>query len=171
MKSCRSLSITGIVQGVGFRPFVYSLAKRLSLAGYVLNTSAGVSIELEGDGAAIDRFVEHVREEPPPQAAIFDILIEPAALQEYDDFVIRESAAQKEQFVPVSPEIATCPDCIEELFDPADRRYRYPFLNCSNCFSSQAMIMSTPGLLKWIVSIVAPGIASGVSPKSDAATI
>ena len=125
--------VRGIVQGVGFRPFVYNLAEKLGLAGYVLNSSAGVLIEVEGDRAQIDRFVHLLKENPPPLAQIEDVAIASLEPAGYSAFVIRESVDQPGQLAPVSPDVATCPDCLRDLTTPGNRRFGYPFTNCTNC--------------------------------------
>jgi len=144
MKSRMEINIKGIVQGVGFRPFVYNLAKEYNLLGYVLNDTTGVSIEVEGEKSAVSEFTEKVRNEPPPLAVIFDMQSQPADPLGYEDFVIRESEGQKEKFVPISPEIATCEDCLEEILNPSDRRYRYPFTNCTNCGPRFTIVKDIP---------------------------
>jgi hydrogenase maturation protein HypF len=140
----RQIRIRGIVQGVGFRPFVHNLAQRLELAGYVLNSSAGVVTEVEGSEAALDRFVESVRREAPPLARIEEMLVSEIAPLGERDFVIRESQAQEGEFVLVSPDVATCPDCHRDFTDPANRRYGYAFTNCTNCGPRYTIIRDIP---------------------------
>ncbi len=125
--------ITGIVQGVGFRPFVYNLAQRLSLKGWVRNTSGGVEIEIEGDEKSIKDFNIFIMKEAPPLAVIDHIKHDPIPIRGYTDFQIYHSASSPEAFQPISPDISICPDCLSELFNPGDRRYLYPFINCTNC--------------------------------------
>jgi hydrogenase maturation protein HypF len=129
----KQVSVHGIVQGVGFRPFVYNLAQKLGLSGYVLNSSAGVLIEVEGDPAQVDVFVREVEENPPPLAQVEDIST--ATLDAVGDvaFSIRESVDQPGQPAPVSPDVATCPDCLRDFETPGNRRFGYPFTNCTNC--------------------------------------
>ncbi|MBI4222052.1 MAG: carbamoyltransferase HypF [Planctomycetes bacterium] len=126
------IQITGTVQGVGFRPFVYNLAKKYNLKGFCLNDSRGILIEVQGE--LIDRFIEEIRTSPPPLSRIEEltsrVLVDGEA---YKDFSIRESMSLEGSFTFVSPDIATCHDCLRELFDPLDRRYYYPFINCTNC--------------------------------------
>jgi len=127
------IRIRGIVQGVGFRPFVYNLARRLGLSGYVLNSSAGVVIEAEGPADQLERFVGLLATHAPPLALIEDLeLIElsPAGLSGFD---IRESVDDPGHLLPVSPDVSTCPDCLADFRDPQNRRYGYPFTNCTNC--------------------------------------
>lgn len=138
------INIKGIVQGVGFRPFIYNLARSLNLYGYVLNNTTGVSIEVEGEQADIKEFIESVRTHPPPQSEIFEIQSAHTDPAGYEDFKIRESEGVEEKFVPISPELATCKDCISELFDPEDRRYRYPFINCTNCGPRFTIVQDIP---------------------------
>jgi hydrogenase maturation protein HypF len=127
------LRVSGIVQGVGFRPFVHALATRHGLQGYVLNDSGGVVIEVEGPADRVEAFPGRLRAEAPPASRIFSIDAsrhEPAG---YRGFEIRHSLIREGRDVPIPPDIATCGDCLREVFDPADRRHRYPFTNCTNC--------------------------------------
>lgn len=138
------LYVTGVVQGVGFRPFVYGLALRYELAGFVGNDGGGVFIEIEGDVASIAAFYEALIEECPPAAFIEDVQsvrIEPTGAT---GFAIRESRTAPRAHTLVSPDLSICPDCLRELFDPADRRYRYPFINCTNCGPRFTIIRETP---------------------------
>jgi hydrogenase maturation protein HypF len=144
MKCRTQISIKGIVQGVGFRPFIYNLAKKYELKGYVLNNTSGVNIEVEGESSVIDEFIQKVKSEPPPQAVIFEMHSQNIEPLGYEDFTIRKSDDQEEKFVPISPEIATCKDCIKELFDPSDHRYRYPFINCTNCGPRFTIVKDIP---------------------------
>lgn len=129
-----SITVRGIVQGVGFRPFIYHLAHKYGLHGWVYNSSGGVVIEAEGNVMDLSCFIRDISETPPPLAHIESLEVHSAlALQGDKEFVIRESSAEEGDFVPVSPDIAVCPDCLRELFDPQDRRFRYPFINCTNC--------------------------------------
>ena len=139
------VQVRGIVQGVGFRPFVYSLARRHSLKGLVLNNATGVLIDVEGDADAIEQFIEEIKTDAPPLALVESVEpscdLEPA---HYEDFRIVESADAGEKFVPVSADVATCADCLREMSDPADRRYRYPFINCTNCGPRFTIIEAVP---------------------------
>jgi hydrogenase maturation protein HypF len=139
----KKIRIRGIVQGVGFRPFVYRLARCLRLRGFVRNTTNGVEIEMEGKSADIERFLERVRSDAPPAARIDGIINERPTRVKYDGFSIRESKASR-GFTQISPDIATCPDCLHEMYDPADRRYRFPFINCTNCGPRYSIITGTP---------------------------
>ena len=140
----RQIRIRGVVQGVGFRPFVHNLARRLGLAGYVLNSSAGVVAEVEGAPDALDSFVESLRSEAPPLARIEEMLVAEIDPLGERDFAIRESRAREGEFVLVSPDVATCPDCYRDLTDPANRRYGYAFTNCTNCGPRYTIIRDIP---------------------------
>lgn len=129
----RRYRVTGIVQGVGFRPFVFTLATRLGLTGFVGNDSSGVFVEVQGPAATLDSFAALLQSETPPLAHIEQITFRALPLQATHDFVIAHSEADPNQRTLISPDQAICADCLRELFDPADRRYRYPFINCTNC--------------------------------------
>jgi len=129
----KQIRVRGIVQGVGFRPFAFNLAQRLQLAGYVLNSSAGVLMELEGDPAQIESFLCELRENPPPLAQIEDISVENLDPVGYNSFSIRESVDVPGQLAPVSPDVSTCADCLRDFQTPGNRRFGYPFTNCTNC--------------------------------------
>jgi hydrogenase maturation protein HypF len=129
----RQIRVHGIVQGVGFRPFVYNLARKLGLSGYVLNSSAGVLIEVEGDSARVEFFLRELEQNPPPLAQIEDISAAPLDAVGDAAFSIRESVDQPGQVAPISPDVATCPDCLRDLQTPGNRRFGYPFTNCTNC--------------------------------------
>ena len=133
-KSRFSIEVTGIVQGVGFRPFIYRSAYKYGLSGWVCNSSGGVVIEAEGERKNIEEFVREIRKSPPPLAHIESIKVrDHLPILGYNSFEIRESLEKEGHFVPVSPDIGICEDCLRELFDPHDRRYQYPFINCTNC--------------------------------------
>jgi hydrogenase maturation protein HypF len=136
--------VEGIVQGVGFRPFVHALATRLGLAGFVGNDAAGVFVEVEGDPAAVAGFAAALEREAPPLAVIDRVGVTAAEPTGAAAFVIAPSVAGGERSTLVSPDTATCADCLRELLDPADRRYRYPFVNCTNCGPRFTIITSTP---------------------------
>jgi hydrogenase maturation protein HypF len=138
------LRITGVVQGVGFRPFVYGLAKSLGLAGWVLNTSEGVFAVVEGDTAAIDTFARDVRALAPAQAVVQTVEVAEVTAEGLAGFEIRESRDDPGAMTLVSPDIATCPACLAEMRDPADRRHRYPFTNCTNCGPRFTIIEDVP---------------------------
>ncbi|MBI5643423.1 MAG: carbamoyltransferase HypF [Deltaproteobacteria bacterium] len=143
MDDSARIHITGIVQGVGFRPFVYNLASRHNLKGFCLNDSEGVIIEVQG--GAISSFIEELKTSAPPLSKIETITVEPLSRSGvFTDFTIRESSAQEGKFVLVSPDIAICADCFRELFDPADRRHLYPFINCTNCGPRYSIVKDIP---------------------------
>ena len=132
-RAATRLSVRGVVQGVGFRPFVYSLAQRHALTGWVRNTSAGVEILVEGAAADVEAFIEALPREAPPRSHIAAFERAGAAAEGAAAFRILESAVDADAYQLVSPDIATCDDCRAELCDPRDRRHRYPFTNCTNC--------------------------------------
>ncbi len=144
----RLLEVTGIVQAVGFRPFVYRLARELQLDGRVRNTAGRVEIEVAGTPSQLEAFAARLRAEAPPRARIETVTMRALAEQRMpapgSGFAILESvaAAFTERLFP--PDIATCDDCLRELFDPADRRYRYPFINCTNCGPRATIIEDLP---------------------------
>jgi len=140
----KKISVRGVVQGVGFRPFVYRLAHKHGLAGWVLNHSGGVEIEVEGPAAALAAFVRDLEALAPPLARIEGIEVADAMPVGYTTFEIRHSVAEEGRYQLISPDIATCPDCLRELLDPANRRYRYPFTNCTNCGPRFTIIADIP---------------------------
>jgi hydrogenase maturation protein HypF len=140
----RAIVVHGVVQGVGFRPFVYGLASRLNLAGFVKNRSGVVVIEVEGDSQSLNSFLSVIRERPPRLAKIDGITWEGRSPRGDCDFRIESSDHESAAGIYVSPDVAVCDDCLRELFDPADRRYRYPFLNCTNCGPRLTIVKSAP---------------------------
>ena len=136
--------VTGTVQGVGFRPYVYRLAGELSLGGFVLNDAHGVLIEVEGDSDAVDRFVARLSSGAPPLAVLERVDVEERSASGDVAFTIRESVSGEVPDAPVTPDTATCDDCLRELFDPADRRFRYPFINCTNCGPRFTIVRGVP---------------------------
>jgi hydrogenase maturation protein HypF len=144
MNERRHITVEGVVQGVGFRPFVYGLAVRNGLAGFVLNDTAGVTIELEGEPPALETFLTHLREQPPPLARIENVDCRIIPSKGESAFNIVGSQGDEERSVLISPDTPTCDDCLKELFDPADRRYRYPFINCTNCGPRFTIIKDVP---------------------------
>ena len=131
------------MQGVGFRPFVFGLARRHGLAGFVLNDGRGVLIEAEGATAALDAFASALLEQAPPLARIDAVETERLSARGELEFVIRRSAVTGRSAL-VPPDTATCDDCLRELFDPGDRRYRYPFVNCTQCGPRFTIVLSVP---------------------------
>jgi len=138
------IRVRGVVQGVGFRPFVYQLALEHGLKGWVCNTSSGVNIEVEGEASRIDLFLSGLRSDPPPLSRIEEIQCEYIAPRGYQSFEIRPSVPQEGAFQRISPDVATCHACRRELFDPEDRRYRYPFINCTHCGPRLTIIKDIP---------------------------
>ena len=139
----RRLRVLGVVQGVGFRPFVYGLATRHGLAGFVLNDGEGVVVEAEGDAQALDRFTAAIPAEAPPLARVDSVASERVPARGEREFRIETSAATgRTALIPA--DVATCDDCLRELFDPADRRYRYPFVNCTQCGPRFTIVVDVP---------------------------
>ncbi|HHJ05890.1 MAG TPA: carbamoyltransferase HypF [Anaerolineae bacterium] len=138
------IEIHGAVQGVGFRPFVYRLAAELALTGWVVNNARGVFIEAEGPKAALETFLQRLSSDKPPLAMIQSLDAEWLAPVNFEDFQIRRSDAAGAKTVLVLPDAATCADCLREVFNPADRRYRYPFTNCTNCGPRFSIIQALP---------------------------
>jgi hydrogenase maturation protein HypF len=136
--------VEGTVQGVGFRPYVFRLATELALAGYVLNDEHGVLLEVEGGGAAVNEFLHRLALEPPPLAVLERVVCEDRKPRGAAGFEIRQSRRAGTAAVPVSADTATCAECLRELFDPADRRFRYPFINCTNCGPRFTIVRSVP---------------------------
>lgn len=144
MGAARSVKIRGVVQGVGFRPFVYRVATELNLAGWVLNGEEGVSIHIEGGDAALDEFLRRLKSEAPPAASIVEIEVAPAAPEGFDRFFIKESERNSRPTVRISPDLPVCAECAIELTDPANRRFRYPYINCTNCGPRYTVILALP---------------------------
>lgn len=138
------IHVTGIVQGVGFRPFIYGLAQRHALLGWVRNTSAGVDIEVSGPPDALDAFATAITAEAPPLARVEQVAITPISPNGYTKFEILHSAALEGAYQPISPDVCICDDCLREIFDPAIRRYRYAFTNCTNCGPRFTIIQDIP---------------------------
>jgi len=143
-QAAKHIELTGVVQGVGFRPFVYNLALAHGLRGWVRNTSAGVEIEVEGVADALDAFVNGLTSQAPPLARIESVSATDVVPNGQDSFVILHSVPQAGAYQLVSPDIATCADCLRELLDPQDRRYGYPFINCTNCGPRFTIIEDIP---------------------------
>lgn len=138
------VEIGGAVQGVGFRPFVYRLAKELGLKGWVNNSPQGVSIEVEGCHTDVEGFLRRVQSETPPHAQI-DHLVSTSLLDAgFEEFIIKPSDNSGEKTTCVLPDLATCDDCVHEIFDPSNRRYRYPFTNCTHCGPRFSIITALP---------------------------
>lgn len=143
--SARRIRVTGVVQGVGFRPFIYTLAIQHQLIGWVRNTSAGVDIEVEGVLENLDAFTRSISTEAPPLARIESVKSEEIGLNGgYERFEIRHSHGVEGAYQPISPDVATCDDCLKEIFDTEDRRHRYAFTNCTNCGPRFTIIQDIP---------------------------
>ena len=138
------LTISGAVQGVGFRPFVYALASRSHLSGFVGNESGGVFIEVEGEQKDLQDFLRRLREDAPPLAHITEIKTEKIRIQNDNNFRIVESENRADENTLVSPDTSVCKDCLRELFNPRDRRFRHPFINCTNCGTRFTIIRDIP---------------------------
>lgn len=139
-----AVSVKGVVQGVGFRPFIYQLACRHHLTGWVTNTSGEVRLEVEGTPEALGLFLDELTAEAPPQAHITDVMSTMLPLAGYQAFEIRQSIAEPDEYQLISPDLAVCEDCRAEIFDPENRRYRYPFTNCTTCGPRFTIIEDIP---------------------------
>ncbi len=144
MSSAREITIRGIVQGVGFRPHAYGLARDLGLFGWVLNSKSGVKIHLEGEGAVIEEFLCEVVSAAPRMSYITEVNHRSTDFVGHRDFTIRGSDDSGSRELLISPDVSTCPDCYREVFDPRDRHYRYPFTNCTNCGPRFSIISDLP---------------------------
>ena len=144
METNRRAELTGVIQGVGFRPFVYQLAHRYDLKGFVENSSTGVTLEVEGKKHAIEAFLKALQSELPPLAHIDTIESSEASYIGYSDFQILQSKTRKEKRALVSPDIAMCDNCFQEMHDLTNRRYQYPFINCTDCGPRYSIIETVP---------------------------
>ncbi|MFZ5942960.1 MAG: carbamoyltransferase HypF [Bacillota bacterium] len=140
----KRIEIKGVVQGVGFRPFVYKLAQNHKITGWVLNNSQGVFIHAQGEVDNLNQFIYDLTQKPPRQAVIKEMSIHEAETADFQDFTIIESQGGGEQEVLISPDIAICPDCHADVLDPHNRRYNYPFTNCTNCGPRFTIIKGVP---------------------------
>jgi hydrogenase maturation protein HypF len=138
------IRITGMVQGIGFRPFIYNLAKAHSISGWVLNNEKGVFIEAEGEDGNLNRFIQDIPDMAPPLSRIETFQINYLEPSGYHHFEIKKSEEADEKFVLISPDVATCDQCLRELFSPRDFRYRYPFINCTLCGPRFTIIKDIP---------------------------
>lgn len=136
--------IRGVVQGVGFRPFVYRLASEMRIKGWIINSSQGVFIEAEQDKTTLENFSERIRTEKPANSYIQSFESSWLDAEGFTEFEIRESREQGSKTALVLPDISTCPDCLKEIFDPTNRRYMYPFTNCTNCGPRYSIIADLP---------------------------
>jgi hydrogenase maturation protein HypF len=138
------IRVRGVVQGVGFRPFVYRLAHQYQLNGWVRNTSGSVDIEVEGSQKALRDFLNDLEDKAPPMARIESVKATFHSPRGYAGFQIEPSQSREGQYQLVSPDIATCPDCQQEIFSAEDRRFGYPFTNCTNCGPRFTIIEDIP---------------------------
>ena len=144
INSRRRLTINGIVQGVGFRPFIYALARDIGLVGSVYNTSDGVKVEIQGNSEQLSQFEARLRPEAPPLSTIISVKAENIPIREDAEFIIVASHDNASVSTLISPDVALCDDCKNELFDKTNRRYRYPFINCTNCGPRYTIIENIP---------------------------
>jgi hydrogenase maturation protein HypF len=144
MPSAYLIKITGVVQGVGFRPFVYKLAKTHGLKGWVLNAESGVEIHLEGEDQPLESFLEEMKARSPQAAVVAEVSVVPTQPSGFSDFIIRESTGKQHPTVRISPDLPVCDNCLKELFDAQDPRHRYPYVNCTNCGPRYTVIQSLP---------------------------
>jgi hydrogenase maturation protein HypF len=140
----KAIDVAGIVQGVGFRPFVYRLAQECNLAGFIANTPAGVTIEVQGDSECVERFLERLPAEIPPLAQITSFVPRDAEPQTDTAFHILSSRLDAPPRALISPDVSVCNDCLREMMSPRDRRFRYPFINCTNCGPRFTIIRGIP---------------------------
>jgi len=140
----RKIQIKGIVQGVGFRPFVYSLAISNNITGWVRNSSKGVEIEINGNEIQVNNFISELTTSPPPLSRIDEFQVKDIETNNYQEFKIVASNSIEGEFIPISPDFSICNDCLRELFNPDDHRFRYPFINCTNCGSRFTIIKDIP---------------------------
>ena len=138
------LRVTGVVQGVGFRPFVHRLARESGLVGFVRNDTGYVHIEVEGPPASVERFEHRLRVDAPPLARVDDVTSATVDRRDDAEFSIAASAAAEGAAIVVPPDVAVCPDCRRELFDPTDRRFRHPFITCTNCGPRFTIVPAMP---------------------------
>jgi hydrogenase maturation protein HypF len=143
MDQSLEIKITGLVQGVGFRPFVYRLARGLGLTGWVNNSAQGVLIKVEGNPENLSQFLTCLQSENPPRSRIDSLEFNPIDPIGYQNFEIRESI-DGDKTTPILPDLSTCSDCLKEIFDPQNRRYHYPFTNCTNCGPRYSIIEALP---------------------------
>ena len=144
MPNACSIQVRGVVQGVGFRPFVYRLACAYNLNGWVLNAQQGVEIHLEGSEEAFQWFLDEMKSHPPQAAQISAVSVESAEPVGFTEFTIRESAGERQPTARISPDLPMCEQCLQELFDPSGRRHHYPYINCTNCGPRYSVIRSLP---------------------------
>jgi len=144
MASACLIKVRGVVQGVGFRPFVYRIATELKLSGWVLNGEEGVAIHLEGDEPRVQSFLDRLRRDAPPASRIVEIEVAPTAAEGFQQFTIKESERNRRPTVRISPDLPVCGECLAELADAGNRRYQYPYINCTNCGPRYTVILALP---------------------------
>lgn len=144
LTEARYIQVRGIVQGVGFRPFVFRLAQEHGLKGWVLNAERGVEIHLEGAGAALSGFIQTLSAQAPPAAKISELEVQTVHPKGFTLFEIRESHREGRPTTRISPDLTVCDECLRELFDPTNRRYRYPYINCTHCGPRYSVILDLP---------------------------
>lgn len=144
MASACLIKVRGVVQGVGFRPFVYRIARELHLSGWVLNGEEGVEIHLEGDEPVLQEFLKRLETEAPPASRIVAVEVKPAEVLGFPEFVIKESERNRRPTVRISPDLPVCVECLRELADSNNRRYHYPYINCTNCGPRYTVILALP---------------------------
>ena len=138
------IEVEGAVQGVGFRPFIYRLASELRLAGWVKNTSNGVVIEVEGAVPVVKTFLERMRADAPPSASVQAMNTSIVSALDNAGFSIKQSAESGQRTLAIPPDLAACGDCLREIADPTDRRFRYPFLTCTQCGPRYSLLKAIP---------------------------
>ncbi len=144
MKVHRNIRVRGIVQGVGFRPFIFTLAEKHNIAGTVCNDTEGVSIAAEGFQKSVDAFIAAIRAEAPPLAHIIHMEVSEASTEGYDSFSIVPSRVTGERDAFYSPDVALCDECLKEFSDPSERRYHYPFITCTHCGPRLSIVYDIP---------------------------
>ncbi len=145
MKIREKIIIHGIVQGVGFRPYIHKLVQNNHLTGWICNSNQGVEMEIEGEESAVHNFIKELQVNPPPLALIENVKIKKLPLAEFSEFKIKKSRADNgHPVILIPPDISVCDDCLKELNDPSDRRYHYPFINCTNCGPRFTIIQEMP---------------------------
>jgi hydrogenase maturation protein HypF len=144
MTAARDIRVRGVVQGVGFRPYVYRLARSNSLSGWVSNGEDGVEIHLEGSEPALEEFVRSLKASQPPAANVTAVEVQSAQTVGLRDFAIRDSRSKGAPTVRISPDLPVCQACVSELIDPTNQRYRYPYINCTNCGPRYSVVRRLP---------------------------
>ncbi len=144
MKKHFHIKVNGIVQGVGFRPFIYRLALENNIKGYVLNDTEGVTIEAEGEEEALEKFIKAIKKKSPPLAIVQEIKIEERKINHFKNFWIEKSKATDKKTTFIPPDTNICKDCLREFFDPKNRRYHYPFIVCTYCGPRFSIVKDIP---------------------------